>query len=183
MVAKRISAVVGASAAVTDIVNQRQAVGSNLTAVELSGPTRIELAFALVLAAAATGLALGSGSRAPGHVRHRQRARSPPAPARRLRLGESIFVTGGGLILGAAMAAALSITLVDVLTGVFDPPPDVLSIPWGSLIAVAGAVIGTVVLAGASRYGRCAGRRSRSSATCSGGTPHRVLTCAARLAA
>ena len=37
VVAKRISAVVGSSAAVTDIVNQRHVVGSNLTAVELSG--------------------------------------------------------------------------------------------------------------------------------------------------
>ena len=45
----------------TDIVNQRHVVGSNLTAVELSGLTRIELGFALVLAAAATGLALGLG--------------------------------------------------------------------------------------------------------------------------
>jgi putative ABC transport system permease protein len=38
--------------------------------------------------------------------------------------------------------------LVDVLTGVFDPPPDFLSIPWGYLIAVVGAIVATVVLAG-----------------------------------
>jgi putative ABC transport system permease protein len=149
VVAKRISAVVGSSAAVTDIVNQRQVVGSNLTAVELSGLTRIELAFALVLAAAATGLALGLGFQ----ERRRTFAIASALGARSRQLGgfvwgESIFVTGGGLILGAAMAAALSSTLVDVLTGVFDPPPDVLSIPWGYLIAVAGAVIVTVVLAG-----------------------------------
>ncbi len=150
VVAKRIIAVVGSSAAVTDIVNQRQVVGSNLTAVELSGLTRIELAFALVLAAAATGLALGLGFQ----ERRRTFAIASALGARPRQLGgfvwgESIFVTGGGLILGAAMAAALSSTLVDVLTGVFDPPPDVLSIPWGYLIAVAGAVIVTVVLAGA----------------------------------
>jgi putative ABC transport system permease protein len=150
VVAKRISAVVGSSAAVTDIVNQRQVVGSNLTAVELSGLTRIELAFALVLAAAATGLALGLGFQ----ERRRTFAIASALGARPRQLGgfvwgESIFVTGGGLILGAAMAAALSSTLIDVLTGVFDPPPDVLSIPWGYLIAVAGAVIVTVVLAGA----------------------------------
>ena len=36
-------------------------VGSNLTAVELSGLTRVELGFALVLAIAASGLALGLG--------------------------------------------------------------------------------------------------------------------------
>jgi putative ABC transport system permease protein len=149
VVAKRISAVVGSSAAVTDIVNQRHVIGSNLTAVELSGLTRIELGFALVLAAAATGLALGLGFQ----ERRRTFAIASALGARPRQLGgfvwgESIFVTGGGLILGAVMAAALSTTLVDVLTGVFDPPPDFLSIPWGYLIAVAGAVIATVVLAG-----------------------------------
>ena len=150
LVAKRITAVLGSNASVTDIVNQRHVIGSNLTAVELSGLTRIELGFALVLAAAATGLALGLGFR----ERRRTFAIASALGARPRQLGgfvwgESIFVTGGGLILGAAMAAALSTTLVDVLTGVFDPPPDFLSIPWGYLIAVAGAVIATVLLAGA----------------------------------
>ncbi|MEA2297811.1 MAG: putative transport system permease protein [Solirubrobacteraceae bacterium] len=149
-VAARIRAVVGANAAVTDIVNQRHVVGSNLTAVELSGLTRIELGFALVLAAAATGLALGLGFQ----ERRRTFAIASALGARSRQLGgfvwgESIFVTGGGLIFGTVMAALLSITLVDVLTGVFDPPPDVLSIPWGYLIAVAAAVLATVLAAGA----------------------------------
>ncbi|HEU0317465.1 MAG TPA: hypothetical protein VFR49_09055, partial [Solirubrobacteraceae bacterium] len=46
VVARRIAVAVGSSAAVSDIVNQRHVVGSNLTAVELSGLTRIELGFA-----------------------------------------------------------------------------------------------------------------------------------------
>ncbi len=149
VVAKRISSVVGSRAAVTDIVNQRQVIGSNLTAVELSGLTRIELGFALVLAAAATGLALGLGFQ----ERRRTFAIASALGARPRQLGgfvwgESVFVTGGGLVLGTVIAAALSVTLVDVLTGVFDPPPDVLSIPWGYLIGVAGAVIATVLVAG-----------------------------------
>ncbi len=149
-VAKRIAAVVGSGAAVSDIVNQRHVVGSNLTAVELSGLTRIELGFALVLAAAATGLALGLGFR----ERRRTFAIASALGARWRQLGgfvwgESVFVTGGGLLLGSLMAAGLSIVLVDVLTGVFDPPPDVLSIPWGYLIGVGAAVIVGVLLAGA----------------------------------
>jgi putative ABC transport system permease protein len=149
VLAKRISAVVGSTATVTDIVNQRHVVGSNLTAVELSGLTRIELAFALVLAAAATGLALGLGFQ----ERRRTFAIAAALGARSRQLGsfvwgESIFVTAGGLILGAVMAGALSTVLVDVLTGVFDPPPDFLSIPWGYLVAVGGAVIATVLVAG-----------------------------------
>jgi len=148
-VSKRISAVLGSSAQVTNLVNQRHVVGSNLTAVELSGLTRIELGFALVLAAAATGLALGLGFQ----ERRRTFAIASALGARRGQLGgfvwgESIFVTGGGLILGAVMAAVLSVTLVDVLTGVFDPPPDFLSIPWVYLIGVAAAVVATVLGAG-----------------------------------
>jgi putative ABC transport system permease protein len=149
VVAQRVSTALGSSASVTNIVDQRQVVGSNLTAVELSGLTRIELGFALVLAAATTGLALGLGFR----ERRRTFAIASALGARQRQLGgfvwgESLFVTGGGLLLGAGIAAVLSTTLVDVLTGVFDPPPDVLSIPWLYLCGVAVAVIATVIMAG-----------------------------------
>jgi putative ABC transport system permease protein len=149
VVKQRISALVGTTALVTDIVNQRHVIGSNLTAVELSGLTRIELGFALALAAAATGLALGLGFQ----ERRRTFAIASALGARRRQLGgfvwgESIFVTAGGMILGGVIAAVLSVTLVDVLTGVFDPPPDFLTIPWGYLVAVGAAVVATVVAAG-----------------------------------
>ena len=42
----------------------------------------------------------------------------------------------------------LSVTLIDVLTGVFDPPPDVLSIPWTYLLGVGLAIVATVLAAG-----------------------------------
>ena len=71
-------------------------VGSNLTAVELSGLTRVELSFALLLAAAASGLglALGLGFR----ERPRAYAIAVALGARRAQLGgfvwgESAFVT------------------------------------------------------------------------------------------
>ncbi|MFL5860166.1 MAG: FtsX-like permease family protein, partial [Solirubrobacteraceae bacterium] len=60
-VAARIQRVVGTGAQVTNIVNQRQVTGSNLTAVELSGLIGIELAFAFVLAVTASAVALGLG--------------------------------------------------------------------------------------------------------------------------
>ena len=55
-----------------------------------------------------------------------------------------MFVTAGGLILGAGIASLLSITLVDVLTGVFDPPPDVsasLAVSPSLSVAVVAAVL------------------------------------------
>jgi putative ABC transport system permease protein len=149
-VARRIRSHVGTGAQVTDIVNQRQVVGSNLTAVELSGLTKVELGFALVLAAAATGLALGLGFK----ERRRTFAIAAALGAKSSQLGgfvwsESVFVTAGGLLLGAVIAVGISDMLVKVLSGVFDPPPDVLSVPWGYLAVVTALVCGTVAAAGA----------------------------------
>ncbi|MGH2910066.1 MAG: FtsX-like permease family protein, partial [Solirubrobacteraceae bacterium] len=149
-VAARVQRIVGTGAQVTNIVNQRQVAGSNLTAVELSGLTRIELAFAFVLAVTASAVALGLGFA----ERRRTFAITTALGARSRQLGafvwsESLFVTGLGALLGAGTAVLLSIMLVDVLTGVFDPPPDVLSIPWLYLAALAAAVSASVAAAGA----------------------------------
>jgi putative ABC transport system permease protein len=148
-VARRIRATIGTSAQVTDIVNQRKVVGSNLTAVELSGLTKVELGFALLLAAAASGLVLGLGF----SERRRTFAIASALGAKRRQLGgfvwsESAFVTSGGLLLGSAIAVGLAVMLVKVLTGVFDPPPDVLAVPWGYLGIVLGLVCAAVVAAG-----------------------------------
>jgi putative ABC transport system permease protein len=150
-VAKRVRAQVGTGAQVSDIVNQRHVVGSNLTAVELSGLTKVELAFALVLAIAASGLTLGLGFR----ERRRTFAIASALGARGRQLGgfvwgESAYVTVLGVALGAAAAVVLSNMLVKVLTGVFDPPPDYLSVPWGYLGAVVGLTLAAVLLAGAA---------------------------------
>jgi putative ABC transport system permease protein len=148
VVAHRVARIAGPTVNVTNIVDQRQVTGSNLTAVSLSGLTRIELGFALVLILAATGLALGLGFQ----ERRRTFAIVSALGGRDRHIGgfvwsESLFVTGFGVLFGAAIAALLSVTLVDILTGVFDPPPDVLSIPWGYLLGVIGATIAAVGLA------------------------------------
>jgi putative ABC transport system permease protein len=149
-VAATVRHAVGTSAQVSDIADSRRVVGSNLTAVELSGLTRIELGFAVVLAIAATGfaLALGFGER------RRTFAIAAALGARARQLGafvwsESVLVTGGGLALGALIAAGLSVMLVRVLTGVFDPPPDVLAVPWGYLLATAAVAVAATVIGGA----------------------------------
>jgi putative ABC transport system permease protein len=148
-VAGRIRERVGTSAAVTDIVTQRKVIGSNLTAVELSGLTRVELGFALILAIAASGLALGLGF----NERRRSFAIASALGARRRQLGafvwgESAFVTIGGLLLGTVIAVGITEMLIKVLTGVFDPPPDFLSIPWRYLGGVLALTLGAVGVAG-----------------------------------
>jgi putative ABC transport system permease protein len=150
-VAQRLRTQVGTSAQVTDIVSQRKVIGSNLTAVELAGLTRVELGFALVLAIASSGLALGLGFR----ERRRTFALAAALGARTRQLGgfvwaESAFVTLGGLVLGTVAAIGLTRMLVKVLTGVFDPPPDVLAVPWAYLGVVVALTIGAVMAAGAA---------------------------------
>ena len=133
----------GTRARVSDIESSRRVVGSNLTAVELPGLTRVELGFALALAISGAGVALGLGFR----ERRRTFAIAAALGARPRALngfvwGESAFVTGAGLAAGIPVAAVLSVVLVKVLTGVFDPPPDTLAVPWGYLVTTV-----TVILA------------------------------------
>jgi putative ABC transport system permease protein len=149
LVAQRLRDRLGAAANVTDLVTSRRQVGSALTAVDLSGLTRVELGFAVAMAAAASGLVLALSlserrrsfaiARALG-ARHRQVASF-------VRV-EATLVTVSGLALGAAAGAGLALLLVKILTGVFDPPPDSLAVPWAYLTVVAGLAVASALAAG-----------------------------------
>ncbi|WP_456844668.1 FtsX-like permease family protein [Cellulomonas sp. P5_C6] len=134
VVGDRVRQVVGTSAQVSDLGSTRAVIGSSLTAVDLSGLTRVELSFAVVLAAAAGGLVLVLA------LTERRRtfalASALGASRRQLRafvLAEAGIVTAGGVVMGALVGWALSRMLVQVLNGVFDPPPDALAVPWAYL--------------------------------------------------
>jgi putative ABC transport system permease protein len=147
-VAARARTIVGTTATVTDITATRQLVGSSLTAVDLAGLTRVELGFALALAAAASGLALWLGFT----ERRRTFAIAAALGAKRRQLGgfvwsEAGFVAVGGALLGAIGGWALSEMLVKVLTGVFDPPPAHLAVPWTYLGSAAAVTVVAVVAA------------------------------------
>jgi putative ABC transport system permease protein len=136
---------------VTDIAHTRSVVGSSLTAVDLAGLTAVELGFALVLAAAAGGLVLFLG------LAERRRTYAiasalgaTPRQLRGLVTSESLVLTVGGLVTGAAAGWTLAQVLVAVLTGVFDPPPSAVTVPWAYLawtavVAVAALAVGTEV--------------------------------------
>jgi putative ABC transport system permease protein len=149
-VADRIRGRLGASATVTDLATTRTVVGSSLTAVDLAGLTRVELAFALLLSATAGGLVLALG------LAERRRtfaiATALGATGRQLRafvFGETAVLIVGGLAAGAGIGTLLSQMLVKVLTGVFDPPPSVLAVPWPYLVAVGGITVTALVLVSA----------------------------------
>jgi len=134
-----------AGARVTDIGSAQRLISSNLTAVNLRGLTRLELAFAVLLVASATGLILALGLA----ERRRTLALLTALGAKGRQLGAFIWSEGlvmliGGILPGTVLGFGIAMTLVKVLTGVFDPPPEFISIPWGYLgILLAAAVAST----------------------------------------
>lgn len=136
-VAQRIRTMLGPVATVTDLANTRATIGSSLTAVDLNGLSRVELGFGLVLAAASGGLVLALG------LAERRRsfaiATALGATPRQLRAfvtAETAVLTAGGLVTGALIGRLLTYVLVEVLTGVFDPPPTAPTTPWPYLTTV-----------------------------------------------
>jgi putative ABC transport system permease protein len=147
-VASRLRAMLGPTAAVSDITTTRQVIASTLTAVDLSGLTKVELSFALALALAATGLLLMLGFT----ERRRTFALARVLGAHPRQLGgfvwSEVLVTGvAGATLGTLAGWFLSLMLVKVLTGVFDPPPSHLSVPWAYLGVVAALAVAGLALA------------------------------------
>ncbi|MDJ0383536.1 ABC transporter permease [Streptomyces sp. G-G2] len=157
-VAARLRERLGATATVTDLTQTRSAVGSSLTSVDLAGLTWIELAFAVALAAGAGGAVLALGLT----ERRRTFAVATVLGATRgqlrgMVLAEAATVALGGLTGGAVLGWALAHMLVKVLTGVFDPPPSTLSLPWpylGLTLLTTLAALTAAALHGARRSGR-----------------------------
>lgn len=146
-VADSLRGEVGTDATVTDIESSRRIIGSSLTAVDLDGLTRVELAFALALAAAATGLTLWLGL----NERRRTYAIASALGANQRQLGafvwaEAVAVTATGLVAGGIASWGLSNMLVRVLHGVFDPAPANLAVPWTYLgVILAVSVVSTII--------------------------------------
>jgi len=128
---------------VSDVAAAQHTLSSSITSVDLRGLTDLELGFALLLVAGATGLALALGLVDRRHAF----AILSALGARPNELGaflwsEALLILLGGVAVGGALGVAVAAMLVKVLSGVFDPPPEALVIPWSYLAAL--VVAGTV---------------------------------------
>jgi putative ABC transport system permease protein len=133
---------------VTDIGQVAHLIGSSLTAVDLGGLTTIELGFSVVMAAAAAGLMLALGfieRRRPFAILNAIGAK--PRQLAAFLWGEGLLIVVGGLIFGLLSGFLTAWMLVKLLTGVFDPPPEALSIPWLYLGFMLCLVVASVVAA------------------------------------
>lgn len=132
-----------AGTTVRDIRAQTVQTVSSITTVDLRGISRIEEAFAVGLAALALALLAGIGM-----VERRGELATMSALGAPLRRIASFVWTEVGIVLAAAAGLAallgwlLAEMLVAMLRHVFDPPPDVLAVPWGYLALLAGAAAG-----------------------------------------
>ena len=89
----------------------------------------------------------------PGHGSCRVPAGQPQLARNSSRVGSRSRVAGwplGGAVLGIISGWALSFVIVKILTGVFDPPPPHLFIPWGYLAALTAVTAGAIAWAGVS---------------------------------
>lgn len=148
-VAKRVASTTkGDGAQVKNIDQQTAETVTSITTVDLTGISRIEELFAIVLAAAAMGLFV-----ALGIAERRQELATMAAVGAPLReisaflWTEAALVLAAGLLLAAGLGWLLSQMLVAMLTHVFDPPPDVLAVPWGFLAELGGAALAATLLA------------------------------------
>jgi putative ABC transport system permease protein len=116
--------------------------------VDLHGVTWVELSFAILLIAGASGLVLGLGM----IERRRDFALLAAMGAKPRQLGAFLWVEGliiliAGTVLGFLTGFGIAKMLVKVLTGVFDPAPEGLSIPWVYLVVLILAGIASTALA------------------------------------
>ncbi|MHB8233021.1 MAG: FtsX-like permease family protein [Solirubrobacteraceae bacterium] len=136
---------------VKDVRQQAALTVSSITAVDLSGISRLEEAFTLLLAAAAMWLfvSLVVSERRHEFATMAAIGASLSDIASFVR-SEAVAVLAAALALAAALGWLLSEMLVAMLQHVFDPPPDALAVPWSYLGALAlagalGALLATAV--------------------------------------
>src|SRR5207249_1455137 len=142
-VARQVAAQTRAQGTLVQNIRQQTAqTVSSITTVDLGGISRIEEGFVLALAAAAMALLVAVGLA----ERRRELATMAALGASRRQSAafiwsEAALVLGAGIALAALLGWLLAEMLVAMLQHVFDPPPDHLAAPWGSLAALAGAAL------------------------------------------
>jgi putative ABC transport system permease protein len=116
---------------ISDISEAVHRIGSSLVAVDLRSLTALELAFALPLAAGAVGLvfALGLAERRRSFA-ILQAIGATPRQLGAFLWSEALIVYVAGTAAGLAIGWLLAWMLTKLMTQVFDPPPDVMVIPW-----------------------------------------------------
>jgi putative ABC transport system permease protein len=136
---------------VTTLGETQALISSSLTAVDLRGLTALELAFSVMMIAGVTGLVLALG------LAERRRSftilsalGATPKQLGAFLWAEGLFIVLGGAIMGMVVGFGVAYALVALLSGVFDPPPETLSVPWlyVTVALVTALACGSIAIAG-----------------------------------
>jgi putative ABC transport system permease protein len=132
----------------TGLGEARRLIASGLTAIDLRGLAQLELSFAVLMVTAACGLMLALGLA----ERRRTFAILSALGAKPRQLGafiwsEALLQFVAGTSWGVLRGLYLAWMLVKLLTGVFDPPPQSLEIPWSYLGALIFLALVSIVIA------------------------------------
>ena len=141
------SALGGASGyRVQDLGSAFSVIASSIVAVDLGSLTMVEIIFAVLLLASATGLMLFLG-----FAERRRTAEILSAlGASGGQVGgflwsEALLILVPGAVIGSMIGVVAADMLVKLLSGIFDPPPEALSYPFGELLGFAMvAIVATV---------------------------------------
>jgi putative ABC transport system permease protein len=136
---------------VTTLGETQALISSSLTAVDLRGLTALELAFSVLMIAGVTGLVLALG------LAERRRSftilsalGATPGQLGAFLWAEGLIIVATGAIMGIVVGFGIAYALLALLVGVFDPPPETLSVPWlYVMVALATALVcGSIAIAG-----------------------------------
>jgi putative ABC transport system permease protein len=149
---RRLATRLGTGWSVSDLSTTSARLANSITSVDLAGLVAIDVAFALVIATVGLALFLLAGLA----ERRRELATlvaigAEPGQMRRSIAGEAITIALMGAIAGLVVGTIVGLALLQILAGVFDPPPDVPALPATSVfalvVAVCLAVAGAIVIA------------------------------------
>jgi putative ABC transport system permease protein len=133
---------------ITDVGNTLRLISSSLTAIDVGGLTKIELGFAVLMVIGAAGIVFAL------NLTERRRAFAilSAIGAKREQIGAFIWSEGllvflGGSIIGLLTGLGIAEMLIKLLTGVFDPPPESLTIPWLYILFLMVAMFASTIAA------------------------------------
>lgn len=158
----------GADWQVADLGTTSARLANSITSVDLSGLVVLDVGFAVLISAVGVALFLLAGLA----ERRRELATlvaigAEPAQLRSSVIGEALFVGAAGLVGGLVAGGVVGLALLQILAGVFDPPPDSPAIPLagiaGIIAAIGVALVAALVIAerGLSRLSVVAALRER----------------------
>jgi len=134
---RRLTGRLGDGWNVTDLSTTSARLANSITSVDLGNLVALDLGFAVLIAAAGVSLFLVAGL----VERRRELATlvaigAEPAHVRASIAGETLVIVGAGVAAGLVTGVLVGLALLQILAGVFDPPPSAPAVPAAGVVVV-----------------------------------------------